>query len=253
MGSPQLAPHQWDPEVHQRLSRLLAAGPLASDPSPLAVFDWDDTVIEGDLSLSMLRTSDEAHGTRWWQDYHDLLRTGGRPVAYPQITLWYAGLRPEGFLAFTESVVHRALASGDVRFREPMVDLIHQLQRAGWDVHVVTASPELLVVPMASRLGIPRSHVHGMRLRVNPNGVMLPELDGPATFEEGKRQVIEDRLGRSPTLVAGDSSSDLPMMQIASHVLLIDGHDSHLRAEARRRGWMIQSGWTHTPAEHGVS
>jgi len=240
----------WSPDVYDRLTTLLDL-PHGEHPH-LAVLDWDDTVIAGDLSLAMLRRSDARQGTRWHDSYYELLRDHGRPVAYPQVARWYAGWTPDDFRAFADEVIVDALRTGDVAIREPMQSLIDALLARDWHVRVVTASPELLVARMAPHLGLAEDHVLGMRLVVAEDGTMVDTLDGPPTFAEGKRTVIEQHLGRPPTLVAGDSSSDLPMMEFSEHVLLIDGHDATLRDLAHKRGWMVQGGWHHTRAEPGV-
>lgn len=247
----RLSPEGWSPDVYARLDALLDP-PHPPGERPLAVFDWDDTVVQGDLSLAMLRRSDAEQGTTWHDDYFDLLTAHGRPVAYPQITRWYAGWTVARFDAFVRGVVDDALSDGLVQARPPMEHLIRTLIAHAWDVHVVTASPGRLVRAMAPHVGIDPDRVHGMTLQVDPSGVMQDALDGPPTYEEGKATVVQERIGRAPQLVAGDSSSDLAMMTLSDHVLLIDGHDARLRQHAQRQGWMIQTGWTHTPAEPGV-
>lgn len=241
----------WSPDVHARLQDLLTLP--HGDAPHLAVLDWDDTIIAGDLSLAMLRRSDARQGTRWHDTYYELLRDHGRPVAYPQVARWYAGWTPEAFRDWADEVIVDALRTGDVAIREPMRCLIDALRAREWMIRIVTASPELLVARMAGHLGLDEDHVLGMRLEVAPDGTMTERLDGPPTFAEGKREVIEQHFGRAPTLVAGDSTSDLPMMEVSDHVLVVDGHDADLRRLARERGWMLQGGWEHTRAEPGVA
>lgn len=250
MSAAPLPADDWTASVHERLVALLDAPP--GDAPPVAVFDWDDTVIAGDLSLAMLRTSDAENGTDWHDAYFALLEAHGREVAYPQITRWYAGRTPAAFRAFTEQVVAQSLERGIVAYRPPMVALVAAMLARGWQVWVVTASPGLLVAPMAAQLGIPGDRVLGMTLEVDHTGVMTDRVAGIPTFGDGKARTVDAWIGRAPTFVAGDSSSDLPMMRLAHRVLLVDGHDASLRAEARAHGWMIQSGWHHTPAEPGI-
>lgn len=250
MSRAPLPPDAWSPDVHARLLELIDLTP--GDEPHLAVLDWDDTVIAGDISLAMLRRSDAIQGTRWHDSYYDLLRDHGRDVAYPQVIRWYAGWTPEAFARFAEDVIDDALSTGEITIREPMRSLIDALRDRDWRVHVVTASPQLLVGRMARRLGFCDDDVIGLRLKLSPDGTWTDELDGHATYAEGKRHAILDRFGRAPTFVAGDSSSDLAMMHTAAHVLVVDGHDAELRRTARAKGWMLQGGWAHTRAEPGV-
>lgn len=252
MSLAPLPPGQWSPDVHRALQAWLDE--LATTPGRrVAVFDWDDTTIEGDLSLAMMRRVDRETGTTWHDTYFALLEAHGRPVAYPQITRWWAGWTPEGLRERFAALVEPILAAGEVRWRDDMVALVHALRVRGVEVLVVTASPALLVAQMAARLGLGEDAILGMRLVVGPDGRFTDEVVEPQTWGDGKRVAVLARLGRGPDFVAGDSSSDAPMMRIADRALLVDGHDAGLRAEAIARGWWIQSGWHHTPAEPGVT
>lgn len=236
----------WSPEVRARLDALLAG------PAGTAVFDWDDTVLQGDVGIALLDTHDATHGTRWHARYDALLEEGGRAAAYPALTAFFAGYTPQRLHDFCETVVARTLDGDLARFRPRMKELITELHEAGWEVWVVTASPAALVRVMAGRLGIPTHRVIGMDLHVDADGRYTAEVRQPATFCEGKLAAIDVHIGRRPELCAGDSRSDAWMLDAAGTALLIDGHDAELREEARRKGWAIQSGWTHSPPEPGV-
>ncbi|MCB9666227.1 MAG: HAD-IB family phosphatase [Alphaproteobacteria bacterium] len=236
----------WAPEVHAALCALLDHPP--GDAPPQAVFDWDDTMLEGDCSLTTLKLLDARHGTRWHDTYFELLQAHGRAVAYPQITRWLAGSTP----AELATLARELLSTGAFRFRPELETLVRAMQARGWGVWIVTASPQPVVAELARDLDLPSDHVLGMRLRLGDDGRYLDEIVPPATFCEGKAEAVRAFLPRLPVLVAGDSRSDVDMMLLAHHALLLDGHDVELRAEARARGWWIQPGWKHTAAEPGV-
>lgn len=246
-----LPPDPWDPIVHARLTALLDR-PVDPAAPPVAVFDFDDTVLRGDISLFMLRAHDALHGTTWHDDYHRLLAEGGRALAYPQIALWFAGRSVAEVSAWWATVVDEAFERGVVAVRPGVRDLIAAAAARGWRLHVVTASPGALVRHAAPRAGLDPERVHGMDLAEGADGAWADHLAGPPTFCEGKAEVVRTRIAARPTLVAGDSRSDADMMDLAEHALLVDGHDAVLRREARAKGWMIQSGWHHSPAEPGV-
>ncbi len=242
---------RWSADVHARLEALLAT-PVDPRAPPAAVFDWDDTVMRGDASLALLRAMDAQQDTTWHDDYFRLLETHGRAAAYPPITRWFAGHTPASFRALCAEVLRDALAAGEIAPRDEVVDLVRALGDAGWTLWVVTASPAVLIRELAVPLGFRGDHVLGMTLARGADGRFLDALDGPATFLDGKAVTVSSHLPQPPKLVAGDSRSDAPMMALAEHVLLIDGHDADLREEARAAGWMVQSGWEHTPPEPGV-
>ena len=52
MDAEELPRGTWSEDVHAALDGLLRSPPSAD---PIAVFDWDDTVIQGDVSLALLR------------------------------------------------------------------------------------------------------------------------------------------------------------------------------------------------------
>ncbi len=249
MALPPLARGRWASDVYDRLVALLEAP--HEGPRHVAL-DWDDTLLEGDCSLHLLRTMDAARGTVWFETYFEQLAAHGRAVAYPLIAQWWAGTLPHETTELLARIGSDAFDHGVLRFRAEMEDLCRALQARGWTVWVVTASPGLLVAPLAARLGIPRERVLGMYLRVGADGRFTEEVIPPVTWGEGKWAALSQRIDGPLVLAAGDSASDAPMMRAAQHALLLDGHDAALREEARAAGWMIQPGWTHTEAEPGV-
>ena len=240
----------WNPDVRAGLNDLIA-NPPGAQPA-IAVLDWDDTVIAGDVSLALLNSVDRATGTTHHDEYFRLLAAHGRAVAYPQITQWFAGHTRESFHALAETMLDESLEKGVVAWRPEMVDLIGAMHQAGWEVWVVSASPSVVVSAMAARVGIPGSRVLAMALQTGADGRFTTEVVQPATFCEGKLEAVKLHIGRPPTFCAGDSRSDADMMGYSLSALLIDGHDVDLRAEAIARGWWRQAGWHHTAAEPGV-
>lgn len=299
---------RWSEEVHARLLELIrahGAGSPGYDPChrPLAVFDFDNTLIAGDIGDSAfadaleegvlapdgpdLRTLLEPLGaahaaalrTLWpkaswpapaqppaelrWRvhrAYDDLCREKGNAVGYPWMTMAYAGWTDAALTAFAERTIARELerpmvadrieGAGEpvtvvrgVRLRPEMSALVAALARSGFDVFVVTASPEWLVREFAPRLGLPREHVIGMRATTTATRTTA-NLDGPPTYRAGKVAAIRTRVppgGRVPVFAAGDALTDLDMMEEASDLALyIDRGDPTVRARAEARGWAIQ-------------
>lgn len=111
--------------------------------------------------------------------------------------------------------------SQGLRIHPDMGSLYQALMRAGVDVYVVSASPEELVVPFATKAeygyGIPRDHVLGVRF-AKEGGVLQPELaPGRAmTWGPGKveliRTLLVPRHGQDPLVVFGDSDGDADML-----------------------------------------
>jgi phosphoserine phosphatase len=166
-----------------------------------------------------------------------------------------------------------------LRINEPMHDLIATLQRAGFDVWVVSASQQHIVEAAAEHVGIARDHVIGIR-NVERGGLLTADLQGcgdvpdgqndgmgPAgagqgnsliTYIDGKRCWINkviygDRtataltksadLRRRQVFAAGDSDTDITFLQDATTLkLVLNRNKSELmcNAYADARGhWLI--------------
>jgi phosphoserine phosphatase len=130
-----------------------------------------------------------------------------------------------------------------VRIYEPMHDLQDALRANGFDVWVVSASSQPLVEVVAAHVGVDPSHAVGIRT----NGYHLERCgDGPEdsviTFNEGKRCWINkaifklpenEQLSRAsdpmkrPAFAAGDSDTDLAMVQDATVLKLVIDRNKH--------------------------
>jgi len=312
---------RWSDEVHTRLVELIKTRGAASpswDPCsrPLAVFDWDNTVIAGDIGDSAFASALEegllapegaaldallaplptAHveplkgawprakwlapaeppaDLRWrvHRAYEDMCKEKGNSVCYPWMTQAFAGWSEPAAIAFAERTItkelERAIApypiegSGEavsvvrgVRLRPEMVALIGALDRGGFDVFIVTASPEWLVQAFVSRVGLTKERVIGMRTTLGPAG-FSSMLDQPVTYRAGKVAAIRTRVppgGRVPVFAAGDALTDLEMLEEASDLaLFMDRGDPTVRARADARGWAVQRPFELQPALTAVA
>jgi phosphoglycolate phosphatase-like HAD superfamily hydrolase len=143
--------------------------------------------------------------------------------------------------------------TGYVRIYPQIEDLIGALQDNGFDVWVVTASPQFVVEPFAGRLEIPADHVVGIR-QTQADGKLTYDFQGCGpipdgtndgagnvtgdsliTYIEGKRcwmnkiiygdtgatalQRNEDESKR-PVFGAGDSDTDISFLQDATALRL---------------------------------
>ncbi len=156
-----------------------------------------------------------------------------------------------------------------VRIYEPMHDLVSSLQANGFDVWVVSASSQPLAETVASKVGVDASHVIGVRTVVRADGRLDYRLRGCATepdgadtvitYDRGKRCWINreifhlppsERLDRArdphmrPAFAAGDSDTDLAMVEDATELKLVINRNRPLlmcNAYTNKRGrWLIQ-------------
>jgi phosphoserine phosphatase len=153
---------------------------------------------------------------------------------------------------------------------EEMVDLIETMQVNGFDVWVITASPQFVIDAVSEDLvGIKPNRVIGIRSVTDAQGRVTPRLQGCGpvaegedtliTYDQGKRcwvnkvvfhQPVEQQLARQPdarkrqVFGAGDSDTDLAFMQDATHLKLVINRarvQLMCNAYANHQGqWLVQ-------------
>ena len=118
--------------------------------------------------------------------------------------------------------------------------LIKMHDEAGRDTFIVSASPEVIVAPLATSLGMTGAiATRGETI----DGVYTGKLDGPFVYGPGKVEAIEklasDRgYDLRLSYAYSDSISDLPMLEAVGHPVAVNP-DSELEAIAHERGWPI--------------
>ena len=150
-----------------------------------------------------------------------------------------------------------------VRYYTQMKTLIHELQENGFDVWIVSASPQAVVDVYGAGVGIARDHIIGIRNLEN-RGVYTADLEGCGTYPDRANAIITFRQGkrcfinkvifgvkdkkammdeRSPTtLAAGDSETDVFFVKDAKYHIVINRNYNELmcNAYANQDGnWMI--------------
>ena len=129
----------------------------------------------------------------------------------------------------------------------PMRNLIGQLEGQGFEVWIVTASPEALYQSFLSReLGVPVTNVVGVKSIVH-DGIISNRIVHPVPQDEGKREAIETFVQARPLLVGGNSRGDREMIEFSSDIRLIVNPDEHVATGqetsiadyARANDWLI--------------
>ncbi|MFJ4871692.1 haloacid dehalogenase-like hydrolase [Streptomyces sp. NPDC088757] len=328
----------WYGDNKARLDRLIAdhcADGRTKGRKPVAVFDWDNTVIKNDVGDATLywllrndrvrpprnddwsttsrhltpaaatalraacptgaRTLPTATDTRCADEirsvYSDGTTTGGRAAfagfdhrrTEPQYA-WLAQLlrgwtvrEVESFasaaraenLAAPQGATQRvgtARVTGWVRHYDQQRDLIHTLRRAGFDVWIVSASPEPVVDVWARGIGIDPSHAIGIR-NTTEHGRLTAHFQGCGTVRDGEDTMItyidgkrcwinREILGvrgpaaervqpaaRRQVLAAGDSDTDVTFLRDATGLrLVLNRNKNELMCRAYENGdgrWLV--------------
>ncbi len=144
------------------------------------------------------------------------------------------GIEREQLLALNEDIVPRILEKVRPESRG-LIDMHHE---AGRDCWIVSASPQEMVDPLASALGMEGGI--GTRSEV-ADGRYTGQLDGPFVYGDGKAEAIaklaaERGYDLRLSYAYSDSASDLPMMEMVGHPVAVNP-DRALEAVAHQRGW----------------
>jgi len=235
------------PEVNHKLEEFLFDS--SSEPGrKIAVFDGDGTVL-GQAPHYLADECMYMYAKRHPDKKPELLEKMGkmRNVAIPYVrgrVEYLAGetvdsLRRMGQKCFDDLY--------DEKIFIPMRDLIGQLQNNGFEVWVVTGSPEVLYQQFLSReLGIPITNIVGVKSVVR-GGVVTDEIIPPVPQDHGKKEAIETFIQDHPLFVAGNSRGDKEMIEFSRGLRMIVNPDEHIAPDqeqsiadyAKSQGWLI--------------
>jgi phosphoserine phosphatase len=168
----------------------------------------------------------------------------------------------------TMQTVGTRSVNGWIRLYDQSKDLIRALQSRGYDVWIITASPQDVVAALAPLAGISPTRVIGIRSLSDAAGRLTAAFEGCGpvaagdgsmiTYREGKRcwvnqivygdrtpRAIERRpAGARQSFAAGDSDTDLEFLRDARYKLAINRNKSELMCFAYRDE---QSSWLVNP------
>ena len=228
----ELPQRRWSPATHAALLDLLE-GPAAG-----CALDWDETCMTGDISLAM--TLDRPDGEAIARTYDERERVDLRGAWRWLTGTLLEGRTPEAIADEARATLARHQALSVV---PEMRDLTHALVARGWEVWVVTGSPQAVVAAIAPQLGLPPERVLGMDCTLAASGQYTNEVREPITEGPGKLELLRQHTSTPLGLAAGDRPSDAWLLREASTALVIDRGDPVLKTEAERRGWLVQEAW----------
>jgi len=214
----------------------------------LALFDLDNTLLEGDSDYEWAQFlieegvlhADEYNAKNDWfyerykdgtLDIHEFLDFQLAPIAKrprAQLDAWHSQfmqrrIRPIILPRAAELVARHADAL----------------------TAIVTATNRFITQPIASELGV--ENLLATDIEEDEQGVFSGKPRGEPTFREGKIQRVKDWLAERGTRLAdyeswfySDSLNDLPLLELVTHPVAVDP-DPTLRAKAAERGWPIIS------------
>ena len=173
------------------------------------------------------------------------LLAGYTPEEVGTMTLAAANAMLSAPIGATQVIGTRTL-NGYLRFYDQIADLIRGFQTRGYDVWVITASPNPVVSAISPMVGIPGNQVVGIRQLEDAQGRLTysfegcgPVADGEDTmisYIEGKRcwvnkviygDTTANAINRRPVgdrqvFGAGDSDTDIEFMRDATYKLMLN-------------------------------
>lgn len=221
----------------------------ASHPGrKIAVFDGDGTTfgqVPHYLADECLYLHAQAHPERKPEIIQRMTPLSNVSLPYVQDRVHY----------FSGMTVQELRELGDQCFRKhylakiypPMRELIRRLHEHGFEVWIVTASPEALYQAFLSReLGIPITRILGVKSVVK-GGVITDRIVEPVPQDEGKLEAIETFVQDRPLLVGGNSRGDKEMIEFSADLKLIvnpdefvaPGQEMSMADYAKRHGFLI--------------
>jgi len=209
----------------------------------LAIFDMDDTLVDGDSSNLWLR----------YQVAHGLAPADMLPYEAELLRAYYAGeLAMEDYMDYTLTPL-RGLTHAEVkhwvdRFIEAVI--VPRIFPQAWrqlELHrqrgdrllVISATGEHLVGPIAQRLGV--EDAIGIQLEME-EGAYSGQTCSVLSYREGKVSRLHDWLELHGETLDGsygysDSLNDIPLLQAVEHPYVVNP-DATLRKEAIRKQWV---------------
>lgn len=204
-------------EVLETVARVKAAEPAAV---PMAFWDFDGTIIKGDISVGhsedgrevykglfvqaaaagfSTRFADGAGAEKYLTgDYEKLGTTVGRWLSWPSLGQSFHGADAERLEAFCRRYCEATLKAW---YFASSLRILRALEAAGVENYIISASPDVFVKAAGIAAGVPRARATGIRQRV-AGGRLTSQLEYPLAMNEGKVECLREIVTACPGGVA---------------------------------------------------
>lgn len=245
----------WSDEVNNRIESFLNTT-LTMNNRKVAVFDGDGTVI-GQVPYYLADEALYRYADKNYKDRND-------PQAKSKITILNRMVKDGNNVgkAYVEDRVHFLagmtpaeimdmgyecyLDSYQGKFYPEMKQLIANLKEYGFEVWILTASPEFLYQKfLAEELGLPDTQILGVK-SVVANGRLTDEIIMPIPQDDGKANVIPTFIKARPLIVGGNSRGDMDMLnQSCGLKIVVNPDDTTIRGkeDGPMNGYTVKQYW----------
>ena len=186
-------------EVLANVAKLKAACP---DAVPMAFWDFDGTILKGDISEGLEENGRKVfaglveetaraglspvyQGDAGWRQYlvdYKRMNEIGRWLAWPYNAQIYNGVPAEKLDEFCRTKVDQVYCR---YYFASSIAIWRQLEQAGVENYVVSASPEIYVRNAAESLGVSRGRIRAIRVSID-GGRMTTKVVHPVPYGPGK-------------------------------------------------------------------
>jgi len=209
-----------------------------------AAFDFDHTCVWGDIGLTTSQFVDRRDGTHILTTYAEQKAAGDHHGACITVAKeLLRGRTPDEAGQLGVEAFAAGEAAGCLEEEPAMVALIRRMIAENWKVYLVTASPGPIVADLAARWGVDKANVIGFDATRDAQGRFTDHLIAPFPHGAGKAEALEPRLEAPLRFAAGDALQDVPMLELAEHVMVVDRGNETLRQMAADRDYWIQGDW----------
>jgi phosphoserine phosphatase len=217
----------------------------ANDYHKIAVFDLDNTLIEGDIGDAVYASllKDSMVPAHTWEEYM-LLAEKDPQKAYEEAAMALEGLSIQHVITRTRKIMQSEdsyITFSGVQVPIPMPnpamkELVRILRAVGFIIYVISASNDTSAKVAASEwFNIPVGNVFGIRSAVHREKITRNLLT-PLPVGEGKVSLYRKNVsGEMPLIVATDSKMDLPLLQMCDPygIAILAGNDEQFYHQAR--------------------
>jgi phosphoserine phosphatase len=245
----------WSQDVNHRLESFLNST-LPMQERKVAVFDGDGTTF-GQVPYyladeALYQYADEVLNKRNDKAAKEKLAILERMVkngdnvskAYVEDRVHFlAGLAPEEIETIGNDCF---ISSYKGKFYPEMKELIANLKEYGFEVWILTASPELLYQKFfADELGLSNINIVGAKCVIK-DGRTTDEIIPPIPQDDGKAYAIETFIKARPLIVGGNSRGDMDMLNESFGLkIVVNPDDLTVRGveDGPMNGYTVKSYW----------
>lgn len=104
-----------------------------------------------------------------------------------------------------------------IQIHEEIIELMQAFNEKGFEIYIITSSPEIIIGSIANELNYPikPENIMGMRIITEKSILTDRIIDNdkyPMVYGKGKVRVIENNIKKIPVFIAGDSNNDFSML-----------------------------------------